>query len=472
MIRENLHVADPQRREMEAHLYKEEVMHMLTMHQSSSSLASEGGPCSPRSEDTDPGGCATSPFPGVSHSLSKPLSSYDTAINVTGMTVPHAWSIPMPIAPNITESTPAAAHTMTVRQRRTQTVSAICCGTGTAVFFQRWLCEKLLKELNSDVSADERKEYELMLERSFDIEVNLVCEADASQRAFMRPYLRPGTKIEPDLRTLVYGFMNGTVDPADFYSDYLEITAPCYGNTGLRHYNDSPAHDSGDLFRLSVIYAAYTRPKRVFWEMTAPQGHDYEDHAAAFADMKAHKLHPRVTERFPACYAGDGTHRDRWIACGSSRTVPDFELLDYCKASPSPMRDYLQPVDSIPSELWLTNRNVNLQPHVFEGEIKHNIRNDDRYADKHDLGQFSSRSRVAGHIDHSHAKEDKFYDIDYTAPTITRYHLRILDRRRVALGFALHDCVRCMTVEEAARMSSFLPPQRAFLATLPHDKAM
>ena len=92
------------------------------------------------------------------------------------------------------------------RQRRTQTVSAICCGTGTAVFFQRWLCEKLLKELDSDVSADERKEYELMLERSFDIEVNLVCEADASQRAFMRPYLRPGTKIEPDLRTLVYGF--------------------------------------------------------------------------------------------------------------------------------------------------------------------------------------------------------------------------------------------------------------------------
>ena len=65
------------------------------------------------------------------------------AINVTGMTVPHAWAIPMPIAPNITDSTPAAAHTMTVRQRRTQTVSAICCGTGTAVFFQRWLCEKL-----------------------------------------------------------------------------------------------------------------------------------------------------------------------------------------------------------------------------------------------------------------------------------------------------------------------------------------
>ena len=56
MIRETLHVADPQRREMEAHLYKEEVMHMLTMHQSSSSLAIEWAHGSPRSEDSDPGG--------------------------------------------------------------------------------------------------------------------------------------------------------------------------------------------------------------------------------------------------------------------------------------------------------------------------------------------------------------------------------------------------------------------------------
>ena len=190
------------------------------------------------------------------------------------------------------------------------TCALICCGIGTALFFQRWLQPQLHGSR--------------WMCSSLPIKIELVCEINSDQRDFMRKYLPKGARILDDLRAVVHGFRNSTLDPRDYYTDFVELTAPCYANTPLRHHNNAAEHNDKDLFLLAVEYCWWIRPRRCVFEMTPEYGHAYEDHQQVVKAMHQCDLHPQVTPRFPSCYCGDATHRDRFVANCSTHVSPAF----------------------------------------------------------------------------------------------------------------------------------------------------
>ena len=327
------------------------------------------------------------------------------------------------------------------------TCALICCGIGTALFFQRWLQPQLHGSR--------------WMCSSLPIKIELVCEINSDQRDFMRKYLPKGARILDDLRAVVHGFRNSTLDPRDYYTDFVELTAPCYANTPLRHHNNAAEHNDKDLFLLAVEYCWWIRPRRCVFGMTPEYGHAYEDHQQVVKAMHQCDLHPQVTPRFPSCYCGDATHRDRFVANCSTQVSPSFELLDYCESKVTPFTAVIDPLDAVPDDHWCVGRHVSFTRAVLAGENQH-CSSDMRFEGKRDLTSFSSRSLVVGYIDGSHAREDKVYSIDFPVPTITSFHMRVLDTRRLEQGYELRQCVRFVTLRESIRASSFFPEQERY----------
>ena len=339
--------------------------------------------------------------------------------------------------------------------KRELTMGIICAGLGTSLFRQKWLRTKL--------------GYSDACTTGFDIRVMVYCEVQFRQQRFASQYLDDKAVIVTDIAKLVNGFRDGSVDPADYHMDLYEVTPPCIGNTPLRNHVGYAPPPEAQLFLLCIEFLYWVKPKRAMIEMTPSHGNDYENHDDAVREMEALELNPTVFPRVPSCYTTDGTHRDRFITFVADEHCPRFDVFDYLVHDPHPLRDFLLPASDIADIYWLDSSVRHVE---FTGAGGTCV-SDDRYAGKHDVGKYKSRSQVAAYLDRSRDKEDKVYDINFPAPTFTSYHLRIFDYRRRSIGdYTDAQCIRFVLPEEMIRASSFHPEQRDFLLKLEPRLAM
>ena len=195
--------------------------------------------------------------------------------------------------------------------------------------------------------------------------------------------------------------------------------------------------------------------------MTPPHAANGKSHDNLVKELEKLGYCVYVTDRLPACFCGDATHRDRWFVIAFLSTGPNFSVFDYCDNCTTPAEAILDPVDQVQSELEV------MHPLVFRTRGEDKLPWGDWYAnDPRVAGQYISRSSVAGYVGGSNAKEDKFYSIKSPLPCITRYGLQLHDTR---IG---PKHVRFASLSELARASSFHQAQIDHLASLPQHAAM
>ena len=143
----------------------------------------------------------------------------------------------------------------------------------------------------------------------------------------------------------------------------------CYAETSLAIYNNrKPPHEDADLFRhYQLRYVAAVRPSAFSSEMTPPHAANGKSHGNLAKELEKLGYCVYVTDRLPACFCGDATHRDRWFVIAFLSTGPNFSVFDYCGNCTTPAEAILDPVDQVHPKLKV------MHPLVFSNSWRRQV---------------------------------------------------------------------------------------------------
>ena len=227
---------------------------------------------------------------------------------------------------------------------------------------------------------------------SLDMKVEVAIEMKTDLQDFVRKH-SPSTTIYTGVRTVVQDLEKGALSVSLIRTDIVGGTLPCYAETSLAIYNNRETpHEDADLFKhYQLRYVAAVRPSAFFSEMTPPHAANGKSHDDLVKELEKLGYCVYVTDRLPACFCGDATHRDRWFVIAFLSTGPNFSVFDYCDNCTTPAEAILDPVDQVQSELEV------MHPLVFRTRGEDKLPWGDWYANNPRVaGQSISRSSVAG----------------------------------------------------------------------------
>ena len=319
-------------------------------------------------------------------------------------------------------------------------------------------------------------------------EVVGVCESNAAFYPYYKQHC-PNATIYEDMRSLSTGLHDGSVPY--FHTDIIECTAPCPGRTSLRWHNgrqNDPALDKDlDLFLLTPNIVEVLLPSYVVCEMTPEHADVAPDYDALVAKMKALGYKAHVYDRLGSYESGDATSRFRYFAIFIHWSVPkssSFDLKPYLPGSGGPMSPLLDKPSEVPAHLWVTDRFVTREGGdlvVTDSNSRVRFSNSPMFralntATRSLCSQFSyfvndkakyfTHAILLGNIFTTSMLGGKVYSRHGPYITITREARgMIFDDRD-----PLYSGVRYPSLNELARFSGFVGPQRKFLRSLPTEK--
>ena len=329
-------------------------------------------------------------------------------------------------------------------------------------------------------------------------EVVGLCESNESFFPYYKKHC-PTAPIFPDMRALDIGLRDGSIPY--FHVDAIEAGCPCQGRTSMRWHNnrqDDPALDKDlDLYLRIPSICDSLHPSYVVCEMTKEHEQSARemqsnrtDYERLVSMMKPRGYVPHVYTRLNSYECGDATSRDRDFRIFIHKSVPrsdSFELESYCPGSGGSMTQFLDKPSAVPAHLWVTDRYITREG----GEL---VVSSDRSRVK--FASFpilralnsstSTRSLYRTFVDFKDKFRDKFYThaillgniftTSMLGGKVYSRHGPYVTITREARGM-LHDDrdavyagIRYPSLNELARFSGFLGPQRAFLHSLPTEK--
>ena len=322
-----------------------------------------------------------------------------------------------------------------------------------------------------------------------------LCESNASFYPYYKKHC-PNAPIYPDMCALDDGLRDGTIPY--FHCDAIEAGCPCQGRTSLRWHNnrqDDPLldRDLGLYLRIPSICDSL-RPSYVVCEMT--REHEFSsrddsnrtDYDKLVIMMKARGYVPHVYSKLNSYDCGDATSRDRDFRIFIHSSVPksnNFDLDGYCPGFGRPMTPHLDKPSEIPAHLWVSDRFITREGgelvvssdrsrvrftafpvlRALTSSTRSLYRTFTDFTEKY-RDRYITHAILLGNIFTTSMLGGKVYSRHGPYVTITREARGMLydDRDEVYSG------VRYPSLNELARFSGFVGPQRAFLHSLPTEK--
>ena len=341
----------------------------------------------------------------------------------------------------VESSFPLESEVHSLSESAILTVTLICAGLSTPVFF-------------SQATTDTTKSNQF---HRLPIKVKNIVESKSDLTDFALSYQKD-IRIFNCLRKLVLALESGALTREELYTAIVEGTCPCYAETTMADYNGNEVpHPDADLFlEWQYRFLKIMKPECFLCEMTPPHSKSSGSHDKVVRQLEELGYHVQVVDRLPSCFCGDYTHRDRWFALAFLNPGLSFNIFKYCTKRIRPVSDVLDPVESLDRNLLINEK------------CTFRIRGHDTYPWGDDYldnpmiaGQYISRSTVAGYINESHDKEDKFYSIESPLPTVTRNGIQLHDTR------ISRRTVRWATLNELSKANNHVPEQISFLRSLP-----
>ena len=320
-------------------------------------------------------------------------------------------------------------------------------------------------------------------------EVVGLCEVNPVFHPYYKRYA-PRAAVYDDMRALKRGLETG--DIPHFHVDCIECSAPCTGRNSLRWHNnrqhDTELDADNDLFLMVSDIARMLMPSYVVCEMTPEHEHSGADYDKLVTRMRDVGYTPHIMPRLNACECGDATSRDRFFACFIHTSVPrhkNFVIEAYTgNGEGRAMTPMLDKPSEIPPHCWVTDRFLTREggdiitsadnsrikfqsfpilraSHYTRSAVRSFLSFTDKFQDR-----FRTYAILLGSIFTTSTLGGKVYSRHGPYVTITREARGMIfdDREDIYSG------VRYPTVNELAKFSGFIGPQRAFLLSLPTEK--
>ena len=195
-------------------------------------------------------------------------------------------------------------------------------------------------------------------------EIVLICERDSSKLSLARSKF-PDACFVAEARQLPQVLRRTRLK-----MDVIMASFPCTDETPLRLLNDYPPTETADLFRSELRFEimAVAEAKLLIEENVPPHEGSWRYHEAVRTRAKEHGLHSTVAY-LDAASVGAATSRTRWFSFLSVTPLPptiDLAALSKLSTTSAPVHANLSPSESIPTPLWISDRNVDAGFHGHE----------------------------------------------------------------------------------------------------------
>ena len=195
-------------------------------------------------------------------------------------------------------------------------------------------------------------------------EVVMICESDSSKLSLARSKF-PDALFVSDARKLPRVLRRHRMK-----LDVVMASFPCTDETPLRLLNLYPTTSTADLFRSDLRFQIMsTAGAQLLIEENIPPHVGYwQHHESIRKRAKDHGLYSAVTY-LDSASVGAATSRIRWFNFLSVTPLPqslDLASLSKLSGTSIPVQAYLSPPETIPSHLWISDRNVDAGFHSNE----------------------------------------------------------------------------------------------------------